>query len=182
MVGIAKRLSETLKEFLSKKVIHHRIKYDKFGQDFPRRASFAGTTNEKDFLFDLSGNRRFICVEAVYIDYQTPMNLDMAYSQASSLIKQGTFQYWFNQGDVQELESNNKRFLNISPEEEKIIEYFQPCEKGNEDVLLTATEVAEAIFFMKGRPVPSDTVRKIGGIMTRLGLLQETKRESGLCC
>lgn len=175
LVGVSRKMFKELKEVLSKKKIHHRIKYDRHGQDYPRIASIAGTSNVKEFLYDLTGNRRFISVEALSIDYQSDYQLDKAYAQAYSLLKVGDFKYWFDKEDVPALEANNKQFLDISPEEEKIVEYFQPCEKGDENVLLTATEVAEAIFTMKGRQVPSDIVRKIGSIMTRLGFHKKKK-------
>lgn len=48
-----------VKKFISKKVDSFRVSYGKRTQDFPRQCIFFGTTNEKIFLKDPTGNRRF---------------------------------------------------------------------------------------------------------------------------
>lgn len=48
-----------VKKFISKKVDSFRVSYGKRTQDFPRQCVFFGTTNEKIFLKDPTGNRRF---------------------------------------------------------------------------------------------------------------------------
>ena len=47
------------KKFISKKVDSFRVSYGRRTQDFPRQCIFFGTTNEKIFLKDKTGNRRF---------------------------------------------------------------------------------------------------------------------------
>lgn len=50
---------ETLKQFLSKNEDIYRVAYGKRTSRFPRQCVFWGTTNDKEFLRDKTGNRRF---------------------------------------------------------------------------------------------------------------------------
>ena len=49
----------TVKKFISKKIDSFRVSFGKRAQDFPRQCIFFATTNEKIFLKDRTGNRRF---------------------------------------------------------------------------------------------------------------------------
>jgi predicted P-loop ATPase len=65
-----KSKSETIKNFLSRKIITERLPYAKRVQTLPRLASLIGTDNEARPLRDTTGNRRFavIPVERIRLD------------------------------------------------------------------------------------------------------------------
>ncbi len=50
---------DEVKAFLSKTEDRYRVAYDRQVSEFPRKCVFFGTTNTKDFLRDMTGNRRF---------------------------------------------------------------------------------------------------------------------------
>lgn len=50
---------EEVKAFLSKTEDRYRVAYDRRVSDFPRKCIFFGTTNNRNFLQDPTGNRRF---------------------------------------------------------------------------------------------------------------------------
>jgi predicted P-loop ATPase len=50
---------ESLKHFLSKQTDSFRVAYGKHVSEFPRQCIFVGTTNDREFLKDRTGNRRF---------------------------------------------------------------------------------------------------------------------------
>lgn len=50
---------EEVKAFVSKTTDMYRVAYDRVVSEFPRKCIFFGTTNNVDFLKDLTGNRRF---------------------------------------------------------------------------------------------------------------------------
>jgi predicted P-loop ATPase len=50
---------EEVKSFISKTSDRYRVAYDRVVSDFPRKSIFFGTTNDKNFLLDPTGNRRF---------------------------------------------------------------------------------------------------------------------------
>lgn len=55
--------TESLKAFCTKTSDKYRLPYDKTVSTFPRRCIFIGTTNNRQFLSDKTGNRRFYPVE-----------------------------------------------------------------------------------------------------------------------
>jgi len=50
---------ETIKHFISKCDDRYRVAYAKRTESFPRQCIFIGTTNNREFLNDPTGNRRF---------------------------------------------------------------------------------------------------------------------------
>lgn len=59
LAGLRKAEVEAVKHFISKTEDRFRVAYGKRVEHFPRRCVFFATTNEDDFLRDVSGNRRF---------------------------------------------------------------------------------------------------------------------------
>lgn len=56
---------EEVKAFLSKTEDRYRVAYDRQVSEFPRKCIFFGTTNNREFLKDATGNRRFWPVDVV---------------------------------------------------------------------------------------------------------------------
>lgn len=56
---------EGMKAFLSKTEDRFRVAYGKRVETFPRRCIFIATTNEPDFLQDVTGNRRFWVINTI---------------------------------------------------------------------------------------------------------------------
>jgi len=50
---------DEIKAFISKTTDRYRVAYDRAVSEFPRKGIFFGTTNDREFLKDLTGNRRF---------------------------------------------------------------------------------------------------------------------------
>jgi predicted P-loop ATPase len=59
----------TLKEIITKTNIRIRRPYGKISESLPRRASFMASVNNAEFLNDPTGSRRFLCFEALDIEY-----------------------------------------------------------------------------------------------------------------
>lgn len=57
---------EEVKAFLSKTEDRYRVAYDRQVSDFPRKCVFFGTTNTREFLRDVTGNRRFWPVDVIF--------------------------------------------------------------------------------------------------------------------
>jgi len=57
--------NEAIKHFLTKRIDSFRVAYGRHTSDFPRQCIFIGTTNDKTFLKDRTGNRRFWPVEVM---------------------------------------------------------------------------------------------------------------------
>lgn len=57
--SLKKAEAEQAKHFISKTVDRYRVAYGTRIEDFPRQCIFIGTTNNHEFLKDVTGNRRF---------------------------------------------------------------------------------------------------------------------------
>jgi predicted P-loop ATPase len=165
LIGLNRKRYAELKELLTKQIITVRLPYAAYSTDAKRIATFAGTTNVEGFLYDLSGSRRFLCIDAKQINYAKTLQLKEAYSQAYCLINEGNFQYYFNSQDQKNIESHNKQFEVISPVEEAINAHFKKCNKGEESIILTATEVAHVIYNGKAS-MNESLIRSIGSFLT----------------
>lgn len=65
LAGLRKSDIETTKHFISKQEDTFRPAYARTAETYRRQCIFIGTTNEKDFLNDPTGNRRFIPIDVV---------------------------------------------------------------------------------------------------------------------
>lgn len=94
--GFKKAEVESVKHFISKQVDTFRAAYARTAETYPRQCVFFGTTNNKDFLRDPSGNRRFMPVDIhpdrvtkdVFSDL-TPEEVDQIWAEAVLLYKAG---------------------------------------------------------------------------------------------
>lgn len=114
-----------LKELVTKSHIDYRKAYGYLPESFIRRASFIGSVNGSEFLYDLTGNRRFLSIEVNSFENFGRHNIDMnlVLAEAYSLYKSG-FQYWFDAKDQEEVEKNNEKFLVKSMEEIRLLKNY----------------------------------------------------------
>lgn len=129
-----------LKELITKSSIRLRRPYGFTTENLPRRASFAGSINGKEFLRDCTGNRRFLCFEVEQINYQHNVPLDRVYAQAVHLVNNG-FPFYFNSEEIQMVNQSNEQFRAMSVEEELLLTYFDPCEAEDADFLFSTTQL-----------------------------------------
>lgn len=83
-----------LKRIIAQDNITQRKAYDVEAFTLARHSSFIGSTNNKQCLQDIGGNRRFLPVTVTTIDYRTPVIYCGIYSQALALLQSG-FRYWY---------------------------------------------------------------------------------------
>lgn len=135
---------DALKMLMTQESIYLRRAYQVMSQTYTRRASFAGTVNKKQFLTDLTGNRRFLCfeVESINLHHQVP--LEQLYAQLLHLFRTG-FQFWFDENEIARLNEKNAPFRFVSVEEEALFNVFEPCKKGEETAFLTTTQIQHAL-------------------------------------
>lgn len=98
--GLRKAEVETVKHFISKYEDMYRPAYGRVTETYKRQCIFIGTTNNKDFLRDPSGNRRFMPIDvnpnmmqkSVFTDL-TPFEVDQIWAEAFVLYKKGELLY-----------------------------------------------------------------------------------------
>ena len=104
-----------------------------------RYASFIVTSNHKDLFSDLSGNRRFICVEVTApIETNITVNYDQLYAQAFHAVMHGE-RYWLDDTDEALLKESNEEFRQVTPLEHLLQSRFSVAspEKGDGEWLMT---------------------------------------------
>lgn len=128
-----------LKHLLQKPSASLRKPYGTSIREVRRYASFIATSNHRDLLTDLSGNRRFICVEITEpIDTNISINYSQLYAQAVHAVMHGE-RYWLDDADEALLRESNKAFRQVSPLEELFFNRFiiASPEKGDGEWLMT---------------------------------------------
>ena len=128
-----------LKHLLQKPSASLRKPYSASIQEVRRYASFIATSNHKDLLSDLSGNRRFICVEVTApIETNITVNYDQLYAQAFHAVMHGE-RYWLDDTDEALLKESNEEFRQVTPLEHLLQSRFSVAspEKGDGEWLMT---------------------------------------------
>ncbi len=161
-----------LKELMTKSIIRVRRAYGHFHENYIRRASFCGSANEKQFLTDTTGNRRFLCFEVEGIDYQHDVNVDMAYAQAFHLYKNG-FKFHFDQADIAEIKSYTDDFRLISMEEEALPIHFQPVSADIATTFLTTTEIHNYLVRTEGLLKTHSSIQRLGKALNKLAFTRK---------
>lgn len=100
LAGLKKAEMETIKHFISKQEDRYRVAYGRRIDNFPRQCVFFGTTNNKDFLHDPTGNRRFwpvdtmegVPTKSVFTDLDD-YEIDQLWAEAVCLYKAGETRY-----------------------------------------------------------------------------------------
>ena len=122
-----------LKHLLQKPSASLRKAYSSSIQEVRRYASFIATSNHKDLLSDLSGNRRFICVEVTApIDTNVTVNYNQLYAQAFHAVMHGE-RYWLDDTDEALLKESNEEFRQITQLEHLLLNRFSIASPENGD-------------------------------------------------
>lgn len=133
----------------------------------PRRASFAGSVNQREFLSDTTGNRRFLCFEVKSINYNHDVPIDKVMAQAFHLFKSG-FQHWFDSNEILLLNQKNEYFYESSLEEELVTSYLIPCSKDDEEARYgTTTDIM--LVLEKMLKLKKISVSPLGKALTKRG-------------
>ncbi|WP_445453157.1 VapE domain-containing protein [Flavobacterium sp. 25HG05S-40] len=178
MASLNKKQIEAFKEMVTKGMITERRAYAHFTENYTRRASFVGSSNHNELLMDVTGNRRFLCFEAIEIDYEHTIDMDKVYSQIMYILQNDDFKYHFEKEDITRLEENNKMFIQSSEENDWIDELFSIPDNGDLDVsYLNATDVKNYICQKKGVYNRLD-VQLVGKIMKSKGF--QRKKINGI--
>jgi predicted P-loop ATPase len=164
---------EGLKQLITQKKMRVRKPYGFNPENLIKRATFCGSTNEDQFLFDNTGNRRFLCFKAldIHLDILREINIDFVYAQAYDLYQKG-FQYWFDKVENKLIEENNTVFVNRSVEEEAIQIRFEPVKPEDATMLTlryTATEIAVILSSYGLINRSQSMAQKVGKALSKLG-------------
>ncbi len=162
-----------LKQTLSKIKVNGRTIYGSSQQDRPRYASFVATTNNRHPLSDVTGSRRYICIEipdGQYIDNTGEIDYEQLYAQIVYEVNELNAPYWFNNDQVERIQQININYT----DEKDMTEIVEACfRKPNDGEKVKAMNTKQMIELIRKEfpSVKSDQSTKIhlGYAMKDLG-------------
>lgn len=158
-----------LKELITSHGSKVRAPYARTPEFFPRRISFCGSLNGKDFLTDLTGSRRFLCVECNGpIKHNHNVDMDKVYAQALYIF-QNIDNPYFTKDESDFIQKHNDRFQALIFERELLLEYVAKGDENEDGEWLTATKVCEYISsFDTGFLINNRSVQQVGRLLTTM--------------
>ena len=177
--AICGREMNIVKSLLTSTDVNERAAYGRLKERRVRLASFCASTNNREFLTDVTGNRRWLPfeVESIQNPFHTTLPYEYLYAQAKYLVEQGWFAYWFDMQEIDELEKHNEQFRAQENEEQLLPILFDIPAEGKGE-FMTNAEILEQLVSHGNIKKPMSTTR-LGILMGRLGFKKCTTRISG---
>ena len=134
-----------------------------------RLASFCASGNRRDFLTDITGNRRWLPfeVESIQNPFHTTLPYEQMYAQAWALANDEFFSYWFDLDEIEVLEQHNQHFRDESNEEQLLPILFDVPAEGRGEFMTTA-QISERLVTCGNIKKPM-TLSRLGVLMSSMG-------------
>ena len=135
-----------LKALTTMRHVNERAAYAHFKEMRPHIASFCGTSNNRQFLNDLSGNRRWMPFEVESIDspYDNPVDYTHVFAQAYALTRNG-YHYWLDDEEIRTLNGHNRQFEVPCLEQELILTHYRRPMEGEACIFVTIAQILARI-------------------------------------
>ncbi len=138
----------SLKQTLSKIKVNGRTIYGSSQQDRPRYASFVATTNNPHPLSDVTGSRRFICIEipeGQYLDNSGEIDYEQLYAQLVYEVNELKAPYWFTNEQVARIQQLNLDYTDEKDIAEIVEACFRKPNEGEKVKAMNCTQMLELI-------------------------------------
>ncbi len=159
----------SLKSLITAVDINERVAYGYTKERRLRLASFCASGNKREFLSDITGNRRWLPFEVASIQSpftHTGFPYGRMYAQARYLIEMG-YPYWFEQDEIAEMAEHQDGFRAQDNEEQLLSVLFDIPAEGRGEFLTTAQISQKLIDFGSiKRPMP---LNRLGMILGQQG-------------
>ena len=168
-----------VKSLLTSTDVNERAAYGRLKERRMRLASFCASTNNREFLTDITGNRRWLPfeVESIQNPFHTIIPYERLYAQAKALVEEGIFSYWFDLDEMEVLEAHNEEFRALENEEQLLPILFDIPAEGKGEFMTTA-EISDKLVTYGGIKKPMNT-RKLGMLLSKRGYTKRTMYISG---
>ena len=161
-----------LKQMISKVRVNGRTIFASEQSDRTRFASFVATTNNRHPLRDVTGSRRYLCIELMpgrEIDNTSDIDYEQVYAQVLHELKCGT-RYWFNKDEIRGIQRENLRYQSVYNYETIIEDCFRRPAADEEVEALPVTKIRNVIARLYPLlPNNHSTYVNLGLTLTRLG-------------
>jgi hypothetical protein len=158
-----------LKSVITATDVNERAAYAYTKERRIRLASFCASGNRRDFLTDITGNRRWLPfeVESIQNPFHTQLPYEQMYAQAWSLANDEFFSYWFDLDEIEVLEQHNQHFRDESNEEQLLPILFDVPAEGRGEFMTTA-QISERLVTYGNIKKPM-TLSRLGVLMSSMG-------------
>ena len=177
--AICGREMNIVKSLLTSTDVNERAAYGRLKERRVRLASFCASTNNREFLTDVTGNRRWLPfeVESIQNPFHITLPYELIYAQAKALVESGRFIYWFDLEDIEQLEKHNEEFRALENEEQLLPILFDIPAEGKGEFMTTA-EISDKLVTYGGIKKPMNS-RKLGMLLSKRGYTKRTMYISG---
>ena len=129
---------DQLKAFITRKSDELRLPYDRAFTTYKRRTSFFASVNQREFLVDTSGNRRFWVVPVKAIDNKHQLNMQQVWAEVKeTLYVEGERNWFLNAEERALLNDSNEMHRTQSSVEDLILEHVNFDSNLTEPVQMT---------------------------------------------
>ena len=167
-----------LKSVITATDVNERAAYAYTKERRVRLASFCASGNRRDFLTDITGNRRWLPfeVESIQNPFYTILPYERMYAQAWALAQDPLFSYWFDLDEIEVLEEHNQHFRDESNEEQLLPILFDVPAEGKGEFMTTA-QISERLVTYGNIKKPM-ALSRLGMVLGTAGF-KATKRKIG---
>ena len=167
-----------LKSVITATDVNERAAYAYTKERRVRLASFCASGNRRDFLTDITGNRRWLPfeVESIQNPFYTILPYERMYAQAWALAQDPLFSYWFDLDEIEVLEEHNQHFRDESNEEQLLPILFDAPAEGRGEFMTTA-QISERLVTYGNIKKPM-ALSRLGMVLGTAGY-KATKRKIG---
>jgi predicted P-loop ATPase len=171
--AICGREMNIVKSLLTSTDVNERAAYGRLKERRVRLASFCASTNNREFLTDVTGNRRWLPfeVESIQNPFHITLPYELIYAQAKALVESGRFIYWFDLEDIEQLEKHNEEFRAMENEEQLLPILFDVPAEGKGEFMTTA-EISDKLVTYGGIKKPMST-RQLGILLSKMGFTKK---------
>lgn len=176
--NLSKQEVGKVKLFVSSPKDRFRATFDKRPRDYPRQVVFVGTTNEANYLTDLTGNRRFWPVRVTRPPDNEWLgeNLDQLLAEAVAYVDAGE-RFWPNRDEQRDLFDPQQRARTVESSLEAAIRMYlyDPDQKvphlgvnGSMESQISLTDLLTRVGYAIDKQTDV-VVKKAGAVMHALG-------------
>ena len=159
----------SLKSLITAVDINERVAYGYTKERRLRLASFCASGNKREFLSDITGNRRWLPFEVASIQSpftHTGFPYGRMYAQARYLIEMG-YPYWFEQDEIAEMAEHQDEFRAQDNEEQLLSVLFDIPAEGRGEFLTTA-QISD-VLVREGSIKRPMSLQRLGMILQKQG-------------
>ena len=168
-----------MKSVITSTDVNERAAYGYTKERRVRLASFCASSNKREFLTDMTGNRRWLPfeVESIQNPFYTTLPYDLMYAQALYLIE-NEFNYWFDLEEIDRLEEHNEAFRAQDSEEQLLPILFDIPAEGKGEFMTTA-QISERLVSYGNIKKPM-SVTQLGHLLGKVGYKPVRSRIGGI--